>query len=803
MPIAVTAEQLALQDTIRDWAKRAGTLAAVRAREVVSGLPRGDDPPITPRDRNLSGAGLGGGDSSRAGGLTASAPGAKEAWDGLREHVAPSDPVGTGQRYWEELAELGVFAIGLPEEAGGAGGSVADLAAALEALTLALAPGPVLPTVLAGLALAPEAAEDAPTREFLAALAEGTATATVVLPDERGGERGDNRGLTGTWQPDGSLVVTGQAGPVLSGGPDAHLLAAATTENGDVWFRVPPGCPGITVTDRAPVDFSRSLVTVQCSHLVIKSVQILKSPAVQRVPDLAAALFSVEAAAVARWCCDTAAAYAATRRQFGRAIGSFQAIKHLCATMLCRAEEAAALAWDAVRAADEDPGGDNADEFPLAAAAAAGKALDAAVANAKDCIQVLGGIGFTWEHDAHLYLRRALALRHLLGGGERWRERTAGLAVRGARRHLSLDVTGPAAKAAEAARAVAGRVRNLPAGDQRTALAAEGYAAPHWPAPYGIGASPGDILAIDEEFARAGIGRPDLVIGGWAGQAIVGHGTPGQQERFLGPTLRGEITWCQLFSEPEAGSDLASLRTKATRTDGGWLLSGQKVWTSLAHEADWAICIARTDPDVPKHKGLTFFLVDMKSAGIDIRPLREMTGRAMFNEVFLDEVFVPDDRVLGQPGEGWRVARTTLAAERVAMARGSSFGEEVESLLTQVRSAGLTADRRVLEKIGGLVSGALGGSLLDLRTALARLSGTDNGDSAAVRKLLGVAHRQNVAETALDLCGPEGAAADGAAADPVGEFLLSRCLSIAGGTTQILLSVVAERTLGLPREEAR
>jgi hypothetical protein len=166
-------------------------------------------------------------------------------------------------------------------------------------------------------------------------------------------------------------------------------------------------------------------------------------------------------------------------------------------------------------------------------------------------------------------------------------------------------------------------------------------------------------------------------------------------------------------------------------------------------------------------------------------------------------VFVPDDRVLGKPGEGWRVARATLAAERVAMGRGSSFGEEVESLLARVHAAGLTADRRVLEQLGGLVSGALGGSLLDFRLALAQLSGTDDGDLAAVRKLLGVAHRQNVAETTLALCGPEGAASDGAAADPVYEFLLSRCLSIAGGTTQILLSVVAERVLGLPREEAR
>ena len=354
---------------------------------------------------------------------------------------------------------------------------------------------------------------------------------------------------------------------------------------------------------------------------------------------------------------------------------------------------------------------------------------------------------------------------------------------------------------------MAARVAALPPADRQAALAEAGYVAPHWPPPYGLGASAADLLVIDEELHRAGLARPDLVIGGWAGLAVVQHGSPAQRERFAGPTLRGQITWCQLFSEPEAGSDLASLRTRAERVTGeegnGWRLTGQKVWTSLAHEADWAICLARTDPAAPKHRGLTFFLVDMRSDGIGIRPLRELTGRAVFNEVFLDGVFVPDDCVVGECGDGWRIARSTLASERVAMGRGSALGEEVEDLLARVRSAGLAADRPVLRELGTLVAGGLAGSLLDLRSAQAQLDGTDASHLGAVRKLLGVAHRQAVAETALMLTGPDGAAADGPAADPVAAFLLTRCLSIAGGTTQILLSVVAERVLGLPREEMR
>jgi alkylation response protein AidB-like acyl-CoA dehydrogenase len=222
-------------------------------------------------------------------------------------------------------------------------------------------------------------------------------------------------------------------------------------------------------------------------------------------------------------------------------------------------------------------------------------------------------------------------------------------------------------------------------------------------------------------------------------------------------------------------------------------VSGQKVWTSLARQADWAICLARTDPQVAKHRGITYFLVDMASPGIEVRPLREITGEAVFNEVFLDEVFVPDECVVGAPGEGWRLARSTLASERVAMGRGSSLGEGVEQLLA---SAGPEADR---ERLGTLVADGLAMSLLDQRTALRQLSGHEPGAEAAVRKILGVGHRQAVAEAALDQWGPQGAITGGPAADAIHQFLLTRCLSIAGGTTQILLSMVGERVLGLPR----
>ena len=760
MPIAVTTEQLAMADSIGQWTKRAGTIAAVRELETTSGHT------------------------------------SKTGWAAAN---------------WTALAELGVFSISLPGAEGGGGGTTQDVAVVAEQLAGALTPGPVLPTLLAGLLLASLPAEPPAHRGLLTEIAAGAASVAAALAAD---------GITGTRTPDGGLRVAGTARLVLCGGDTSHLLLAAETDLGETWFLADVREPGqnhprLHLAPRAPVDFSRALADVTVTDIEIAPGQVLAGVRPGLVTDLAATLAVAEASGIAAWCAATAAGYARTRHQFGRPIGSFQAIKHLCAAMLCRSEQASAIAADAADAAAA--AGQGSGELPLAAAAAAALALDAAVDNAKDAIQVLGGIGFTWEHDAHLYLRRALALRQLLGGSARWRARAAGLALEGVRRHppLSSKAFEPKDSSAlddvrKSARLVATALSAVAPERRRRGLAEVGYMAPGWPRPYGIGASQAAQAVIDEELAAAGITRPDMGIGGWAIPAIAAHGTPGQLERFAEATLRGDISWCQLFSEPEAGSDLASLRTKAIKTDEGWLLTGQKVWTSLAAQADWAICLARTNQTAPKHKGITYFLVPMKRPGIEIRPLREITGRQMFNEVFLDDVFVPDDCVVGQPGDGWRIARTTLATERVAMSGGGGLSKEIEDLLTAVAAAG-EADPTVIDQIGARLAECLALSVLDDRLAggsspqagTAGASAREAGAGSAVRKLLGVAHRQAVAETALTLCGAGGAAADGAAEAAVHEFLLTRCLSIAGGTSQILLTLVAERGLLLPRQEAR
>lgn len=690
--------------------------------------------------------------------------------------------------YWSTLTELGIFHVAVPEDAGGAGGSVSDLAVFLEQAAHDLVGGPVLTTAVAGVVTAGRLPEQQPC---------GIALDTVTSP-ESPGLTGDSATAPTLETADGTWLLSGNWESVLGAAPGTAVLLPVDTPDGRRWCLVEPEAAGLRIEPLDPLDLTTPLARVRAAAVPVAADAVFAPD--HAVEDLLVALATAELAGVTGWCLETAAEYAKVREQFGRKIGSFQAVKHICAWMLCRTELIRSVAADAAAAVDS--GGA---ELPIATAIAAATSLDAAVETAKDCIQVLGGIGFTWEHDAHLYLRRAVALRQLLGGTSHWRTRVTELTRAGRRRTTGADrvfadaarVTGAADEAGDdELTAEVARIAALPAEERRTALAEAGLIMPHWPKPYGRAADPMTGLVISEELRRAGLTVPDLTIGGWAVPTLLQHGTPEQVERFAWPTLRGEVVWCQLFSEPEAGSDLAALRTTATRTDGGWILRGQKVWTSLAEKANWAICLARTDPAAPKHKGISYFLVDMRAAGIDIRPLVQITGEARFSEVFLDDVFVPDDCVVGQLGNGWKIARSTLSAERVAMS-GNGIGRTLEELIAKLPATGPGAEL-VNDRLGGFVAEAIAGLLLEQRAAVRILAGDDPAAQSSVRKLVGVRHRQAVAEFAVQVAGPAG----GRDTEDTAEFLLTRCLSIAGGTEQILLTVAAERILGLPRDAA-
>ncbi|MDX6198134.1 MAG: hypothetical protein QOJ79_1285 [Actinomycetota bacterium] len=682
--------------------------------------------------------------------------------------------------WFADLGRQGLLGLHLAEEVGGSGAGGVELCIAVEELGRGLAHGPSLPTVLASLVLSKAGGTAA--KELLPGLADGTTTAAVAL----------TLGSLVATSDAGGLSVSGQVRPVLGGGLADLLVLGARGDEGQVWFVV--DAAQVSVTPLAGLDATRRPAEVVLEAVRIPESRLLGGLTEDEVQILCGVVVAAEATGLAGWALDTATSYAKTREQFGKPIGAFQAVKHRCADMLVLAEQARATTWDAARALDEPAS----PERDLAAAVAVAVAVEAAVDNAKSCVQVLGGIGYTWEHDAHVVLKRALSLRALVGDPAGWRGRVADLALAGARRTLELDLVDTDAVRDE----VRAFVETSP---DDAAIAEAGYLMPHWPKPWGRDASAVEQLVIDQELAAGGIKRRPLVIGAWAAPTLIEHGTPEQQQRFVPATLRGEIVWCQMFSEPGAGSDLAGLQTRAEKVEGGWRINGQKVWTSMADVADWAILLARTagsgnGPD--RHQGITYFVLDMKTPGVDVRPLRELTGRAAFNEVFLDDVFVPDEGVVGEVGNGWKLARTTLANERVAMSSGSPFGRGVEDVLADVGALD-AVDGVLRDRVGHLVCEAQGQALLAFRTTLRQLSGADPGPASSVRKLVGMKHQQDAAELRFELLGDEGVTAEGDAARLGHTMLNTRCLTIAGGTSEVLRNVIGERILGLPRDEAR
>ncbi|MFE9819682.1 acyl-CoA dehydrogenase [Streptomyces sp. NPDC005773] len=679
--------------------------------------------------------------------------------------------------HWSGLAGQGLLGLHLPEEDGGAGYGLVELAVVTEELGRATAPGPFLPTTLASAVL-----HAAGHRTHLAALAAGSTLGAVGLAPGT---------LVLTRAADGTVTVTGTSELVIGGQLADVFVLPASDEGRTTWLVLPRAA--VETTDVRSHDLTRRSSRVTVRSVPVPAVDLLDvDPRVPR--DLAATLFAAEAAGLADRCVTTAAQYAGVREQFGRRIGQFQGVKHRCARMLAQAEQARACAWDAARAHDVV----DRTEASLAAAVAAAIGVDAGFSVAKDCIQVLGGIGFTWEHDAHLALRRAQTLRIALGPAAAWRRRVARLTLDGTRRTLSVELPAEAEAVREDIRAELRHAAALDGKDRLTHLADHGYTAPHLPAPWGKGAGPVDQLVIAEELQAAALTPVDMIIGGWVVPTIIAHGDTAQQERFLAPSLRGDIVWCQLFSEPGAGSDLAGLTTRAEKVDGGWRITGQKVWSSMAHLADWGVLLARTDADVPKHKGISFFLLDMTSPGIDIRPLRQITGDAEFNEVFLDGVFIPDELLVGAPGTGWKLARTTLANERVALSH-DSVGSGAEALL-EIAAASDRLDDEQLTTLGGHLCDAQTGGVLALRTTLRTVSGQQPGAEASVAKLLGVEHQQRVWETCMEWQGDAALTGEGERLDATWQFLNARCLSIAGGTTEIQLNIIGERMLGLPRD---
>ncbi|MEV4353562.1 acyl-CoA dehydrogenase [Nonomuraea sp. NPDC049625] len=708
----------------------------------------------------------------------------RESVSGWAERNIPSELLRAGTEgrppFWAGLAEQGLLGLHVPEEYGGSGYGLLETAVAVEALAERMAPGPYLPTVLASAVI------NASKRpEHLESFADGTLTGAVALTGS----------LTGTRTEDGSLVVSGTADPVLGGSLADALVLPVATDDGEEWILV--DASAVTVTEVKSLDLTRPVAKVELSELVVPAEGILGGVQRPDVLNLAAILLGAEAAGLASWCVTAAAEYAKVRVQFGRPIGQFQGIKHKLSRMLVALEQARATVWDATRADGK--------ELEYAAAIAGVMAPDAAVQCAKDAIQTFGGIGYTFEHDAHLYYRRALTLRALLGSSSEWAAKVTGLALEGVAREMQIDLPEDAEELRESIRAEIAEIAQLEGKEQKRALADRGFVMPHLARPWGRDAKPLEQVLIAQELKAAKVKLPAMIIGAWVVPSVAAYGTREQQERFLPRTLSGETIWCQLFSEPGAGSDLASLQMKAEQVEGGWKLTGQKIWTSVAHVAEWGICIARNSSEGSKHQGITYFLVDMKAPGVTVRPLTEMTGENLFNEVFLDDVFVPDDLVVGEVGDGWKVARNTLSNERVSLSSGSGgTGASVPDLLGLIGRLGRELTPAEAQQVAAVVCEGHSINALSLRVTLKQLAGAEPGADASVRKLLSTSHAQHVSETAVDLLG---AAAVVGADMKLGDagywnraVLATRAMTIYGGTTEVQLNIIGERMLGLPRD---
>lgn len=701
-------------------------------------------------------------------------------------HAALESPVENPPPYWQAAAEQGLQGVHLAESVGGQGFGILELAVVLAEFGYGAVPGPFVPPAIASALIA---AHD-PQAKVLAELATGAAIAAYAL----------DSGLTATRHGD-VLVIRGEVRAVPAAAQASVLVLPVAIESRDEWVVLRND--QLEIEAVKSLDPLRPIAHVRANAVDVSDDALLSNLTMTTAHALMSTLLSAEAVGVARWATDTASAYAKIREQFGRPIGQFQAIKHKCAEMIADTERATAAVWDAARALDD--AGESSSDVEFAAAVAATLAPATAQRCTQDCIQVHGGIGFTWEHDTNVYYRRALMLAACFGRGSEYPQRVVDTATTAGMRPVDIDLDPSTEKLRAQIRAEVAALEAMPREPRTVAIAEGGWVLPYLPKPWGRAASPVEQIIIAQEFTAGRVKRPQIAIATWIVPSIVAFGTDNQKQRLLPPTFRGDIFWCQLFSEPGAGSDLASLATKATRVDGGWRITGQKIWTTGAQYSQWGALLARTDPSAPKHNGITYFLLDMKSEGVQVKPLRELTGKEFFNTVYLDDVFVPDELVLGEVNRGWEVSRNTLTAERVSIGGSDStflptLGEFVD-FVRDYRFEG-QFDQVARHRAGQLIAEGHATKLLNLRSTLLTLAGGDPMAPAAISKLLSMRTGQGYAEFAVSSFGTDAVIGDTERLPGKwGEYLLaSRATTIYGGTSEVQLNIIAERLLGLPRD---
>jgi 3-oxochol-4-en-24-oyl-CoA dehydrogenase len=719
--------------------------------------------------------------------------------------------------------ELGLHGLALSEEFEGSGASPVELGVVFEEMGAVLFCGPFLSTVgLAATALH-EIGDPEAAAEYLPGIAAGNTTATLAWA----GPAPARSSLTAERRAD-TWRISGRAPIVVDGSTAALVLVAAATPAGPSLFAVQGADAGLTQTPLTAMDSTRRLAALQfnAARARLLGTDGAAAEALTRTLDLATLYLAAEQLGGADRVLAMAVEYAKTRVQFGRAIGSFQAIKHRCADMLVDVESARSAVHHGLWTAVHEPA-----NLAVAASLARSVAADAFQRVATHNIQIHGGIGFTWEHPAHLYVKRAKSSQLLLGSPAHHRARLAellDLAGGTPSNTATADDTAELAPDAVALNADLDRfLDEHPVPDPADVVADRAFRESRFDAGLAVvscaeghggrGLDTSLQTVVEQRMARAGAADHTArnVIGlGMALPTIHAHGTEEQKTRYLRPCFSGAEIWCQLFSEPGAGSDLAALATRAVRDGDAYVVDGQKIWTSLAHVADWAILVTRTDPDAPKHRGLTYFLLDMHTPGVEVRPLRQLTGEAEFNEVYLTGVRIPIANMLGEAGQGWQVAMTTLANERVSLGgrpaeRGSGSVGQLAEVYRAAHAAGLV-DASVTERVMLLWTRAEAARLTNARAAAQ--PGRQPGPEGSIAKLQMSELNKAIYELCVDLSGDAGLLIDNYAetapdftavhggTDVRKAWLRSLANSIEGGTSEILRNVLGERVLGLPGE---
>ncbi len=735
---------------------------------------------------------------------------------------------GVDQNLWQALAqELGYCGLSLPEEAGGLALGMTELCLVMEELGKRLAPVPFFQSsVLAANALQYACSSEA-KMPLLERLASGEAVASLLMD----ANAGSSEAIFGAVQAsaDGPhYILNGQIAQAFSGTEsDFYLVTARLSEGQEpAIFVLEKGAAGLQLEAINTWDTTRPLARVQLNKVKATAASRLgKGEAVltgiYEALSRANLALAAECLGGAQQVLDLTLAYTSERVQFGRTIASYQAIKHRAAQMMVKIEAlrsavaGAAAAWDG---AQSDAARRAA---ALDSAAARLMAIDAYFYCAADSIQLHGGVGFTWEYDPHLYYKRAQAAHTWLGGADACtaaivRHLQEGASVEAADDHplrqevsawMAANLTGEFAVLKE--RGGPGDDEAYPALRKKWEqhMAQSGWTCVGWPQAYGgRDMSVWEQVIFQEEYARAGgPGRMGHIGEGLLGNTVLALGTEDQKQRFLKGIQQGTEFWCQGYSEPSAGSDLANVRTKAVQdADGNWRISGQKVWTSWAMESDWIFVIARSEEGSQGNKGLTFFLMPLQQAGVEIRPIKQITGGAEFNEVFFDNALALPENIIGSVGDGWKVAMALLGFERGISTLGQQmqFIRELQWIVDAAKASGKIQDIRIQARLAQAWAG-----LRVMRASAVRMlgdtSGSLNREALAYKYYWSNWHR-DLGELAMAVQGPNANERDGDDGSVQTRLqhmaLFSRSDTIYAGTNEIQLNIMSERGLEMPRE---